>query len=125
MFIFNLTKDELVYRAHGEVIKLKRGLNLINNCITSAKELKAHFGDFIKFIEDEVIPAKKEEKAEVKVEEAKNEEIVIEDENPAELEEACEECVLQPAEEVKAEEVKVEETKPAKKSTKKSNKKNK
>ena len=134
MFILNLTKDELVYRAHGEVIKLKKGLNLINNCITSAKELKNHFGEFIKFVGDEIIEPIKEKKAEPKVEvkeEKAEETIIIEEEKPAELEEVQENTEVQEAldtlfnEEVKEEvtEEKAEKAeKPAKKSTKNSTK---
>ena len=134
MFIINLTKEELVYRAHGEVIKLKKGLNLLNNCITSAKELKDHFGNFVKFVNDEVIEPTKEKKAKIE-DKAEEVQVVIEDENPAELEteedesekkadvaesveeakEECDKCTLQPEEKV--------EEKPAKKQTKKSTKK--
>lgn len=140
MFIINLTKEELVYRAHGEVIKLKKGLNLLNNCITSAKELKDHFGNFVKFVNDEVIELIKEKKAKTE-DKAEEVQVIIEDETPAELKteevaeteddesekkadvaesveepkEECDECKFQPEEKV--------EEKPAKKQTKRSTKK--
>lgn len=54
MFILNFTKENLVYRAHGEVLEIKPGVNVIKECLSTKEEIKACFGNFIRFIEDEV-----------------------------------------------------------------------
>ena len=47
MFIENLSKEELTYRAHGKVLKLHSGLNVIKEVFFSPEELKRHFGSLI------------------------------------------------------------------------------
>ena len=48
MFIENLTKEVLTYRAHGNVIKLKPGLNTVEDALVNIHEITRHFGQFIK-----------------------------------------------------------------------------
>ena len=47
MFIENLTNEILTYRAHGNVIKLKPGLNTVEDALVSIHEIARHFGQFI------------------------------------------------------------------------------
>lgn len=47
MFIENLSKSELTYRAHGRVLKLKVGINLVEEVFFTQDELKRHFGSLI------------------------------------------------------------------------------
>ena len=68
MFILNLTKEDLIYRAHGETITLKQGVNILKDCLTTEKELKDHFGDLITVIDDKV----DKKKVETPVEENSN-----------------------------------------------------
>ena len=52
MFVINLTKKDLVFRAHGEVLTLKSGLNKVDDKVFSEGELKNHFGCNVTFITD-------------------------------------------------------------------------
>ena len=47
MFVENLINDELVYKAHGIVVKFKKGINIFDNPRITADDLKRHFGTFI------------------------------------------------------------------------------
>lgn len=47
MFIENLSKSELTYRAHGRVLRLKVGINLVEEVFFTQDELKRHFGSLI------------------------------------------------------------------------------
>ena len=47
MFVENLIDDELVYKAHGIVVKFKKGINIFDNPRITADDLKRHFGTFI------------------------------------------------------------------------------
>ena len=47
MFIENLTNEVLTYRAHGNVIKLKPGLNTVEDALVNTHEIARHFGQFI------------------------------------------------------------------------------
>ena len=47
MFIENLTHEVLTYRAHGNVIKLKPGLNTVEDALVNIHEITRHFGHFI------------------------------------------------------------------------------
>ena len=47
MFIENLTNEVLTYRAHGNIIKLKPGLNTVEDALVNIHEIARHFGQFI------------------------------------------------------------------------------
>lgn len=47
MFIENLTKEELTYRAHGKVLKLKPGINLVHEVFFQPSDIQKHFGSLV------------------------------------------------------------------------------
>ena len=47
MIIENLTKEELVFRANGEVLRLKAGVNNIESALSTPEEIKRHFGNYV------------------------------------------------------------------------------
>ena len=47
MIIENLTKEELVFRANGEVLRLKAGVNHIESALSTPEEIKRHFGNYV------------------------------------------------------------------------------
>ena len=56
MIIVNETKEELVFRAHGEVIVLKPGVNTFQTLgLVTPEEIKRHFGHLINIFSKEAI----------------------------------------------------------------------
>ena len=47
MIIENLTNEELVFRANGEVLRLKAGINNIESALSTPEEIKRHFGNYV------------------------------------------------------------------------------
>ena len=47
MIIENLTNEELVFRANGEVLRLKAGVNNIESALSTPEEIKRHFGNYV------------------------------------------------------------------------------
>lgn len=75
MFIENLTKEELTYRAHGKVLKLKPGINLVNEVFFKHADLIRHFGSLINIYATNAPMVRKVERDE------KTEKPIIEDNN--------------------------------------------
>ena len=75
MFIENLTKEELIYRAHGKVLKLKPGMNLVNEVFFKHADLIRHFGSLINIYATNAPMVRKVERDE------KTEKPIIEDNN--------------------------------------------
>ena len=74
MFIENLTNEVLTYRAHGNVIKLKPGLNTVEDALVNIHEIARHFGQFINIYATNATML-------VKPQEVKDEETIIEGNN--------------------------------------------
>ena len=74
MFIENLTNEVLTYRAHGKVIKLKPGLNTVEDALVNIHEITSHFGTFINIYTTNATML-------AKPQEVKDEEIIIEGNN--------------------------------------------
>ncbi len=74
MFIENLTNEVLTYRAHGNVIKLKPGLNTVEDALVNIHEIARHFGQFINIYTTNVTML-------AKPQEVKDEETIIEGNN--------------------------------------------
>lgn len=47
MFIENLTQETLTFRAHGQVIVLKPGINTVEDATVKINEIAQHFGNYI------------------------------------------------------------------------------
>ena len=72
MFIENLTNEVLTYRAHGNVVKLKPGINTVADTLVNIQEITRHFGTFINiYTTNATLLAKPQE--------VKDEEPIIED----------------------------------------------
>ena len=74
MFIENLTNEVLTYRAHGNVIELKPGLNTVEDALVNIHEIARHFGQFINIYATNVTML-------TKPQEVKDEETIIEGNN--------------------------------------------
>lgn len=74
MFIENLTNEVLTYRAHGNVLKLKPGINTVEDALIKVDEITRHFGAFINvYTTNATMLAKPQE--------VRDEEPIIEDNN--------------------------------------------
>ena len=83
MFVKNHNDKVLKCNAHGVILKLNPGLNLIENPLFTKKELKEYFRDQISFIDEIETPkvvkeSKTETKKEVKTPEVKTPEVKTE-----------------------------------------------
>ena len=74
MFIENLTNEVLTYRAHGRVLKLKSGLNTVEDALINVEEIQRHFGAFINIYTTNATML-------AQPQEVKDEEPIIEDNN--------------------------------------------
>ncbi len=99
MFVRNNYKKTLSYSAHGTILRLNPGINLIENPLFTKKELKQFFRDAISFIEEDTLKVKTETPKvettkveatkEVKVEEPKTSEVKVEE---PKVDEKCKPC---------------------------------
>ena len=79
MFIENLCNEELVFRAHGAVIRLEHGMNTIDNADLTPDEIKRHFGSFVNVYDTHATLVEYD----IKVEETENE--VLDKQNQNEI----------------------------------------